>query len=395
MIAKRAQNVSDSITMAITALAQKLKKEGQDILSFGAGEPDFDTPEFIKQAGIEAITKGRTKYTAATGIAELKEAVCHKFLRDQGLTYTPSQIVISCGAKHTIFNAVMALIDPGDEVIIPAPYWVSYPDQVELCGGIPVFIETDDKTGFKVTPAQLRAAITAKTKLFVLGSPSNPTGAVYSKEELGALAEVLRGKNILVLSDEIYEQLIYPPMTHVSIATFPGMQALTILVNGVSKAYAMTGWRIGYCAAPLEIAKVMGMIQSHSTSNPTTISQWASVVALDGDQAPVEAMRKEFEQRRNVMVKGLNEIPGVTCLEPHGAFYTFPNVSGLFGKRTQGGVITDSGVLCELLLKEAYVACVPGSGFGAEGYIRLSYATSLSDIEQGLKRIAHWVAQLQ
>ncbi len=397
MIANRAADVTDSITMAISALAMKLKKEGQDVLSFGAGEPDFDTPDVIKQAAIKAIEQGKTKYTAATGIAELKEAVCAKFLKENGVGYSPAQIVISCGAKHSIFNAIMALINPGDEVIIPAPYWVSYPDQVQLCGGKPVFIETDDRSAFKITPQQLRDAITPKTKLFILNSPSNPTGSVYSRAELAALAEVLVEKQVLVLSDEIYEKLIYAGHEHVCIAALSEeIKALTILVNGVAKAYAMTGWRIGYTAAPPAIATAMGMIQSHSTSNPTTPAQWASVAALTQPIPEVEMMRCEFESRRVLMVEGLNQIPGVRCVMPAGAFYTFPNVSGLFGKTTLSGVvIRDSAQLCELLLKEALVACVPGSGFGAEGYIRLSYATSRSDIQRGIERIHQWVSALQ
>lgn len=396
MIAERASHVTDSITMAISALAQKLKKEGQDVLSFGAGEPDFDTPDFIKQAGISAILEGKTKYTAATGIIELKEAVCAKLLKDNGLSYTPGQIIISCGAKHSIFNAIMALVNPGDEVVIPAPYWVSYPDQVQLCGGIPVFIHTTDETEFKITPAQLRNAITSRTKLVILNSPSNPTGSVYTSAELKAIADVLVEKQVLVLSDEIYEKLIYSPHEHVSIASFSEeIKKLTIVVNGVAKAYSMTGWRIGYSASPVPIAQAMGTIQSHSTSNPTTPSQWASLAALNGDGHEVELMRLEFEKRRQVMVAGLSAIPGFTCLMPHGAFYTFPNISACLGKRCASGVIENSAQFCQYLLKEALVACIPGSGFGAEGYIRLSYATSMSDIERGIERIDQWVRQLQ
>ncbi len=396
MIAQRASDVADSITMAISATAQKMKKEGKPVFSFGAGEPDFDTPEDIKQAGIAAIQAGKTKYTAATGIIELKQAVIDKLKRDNGLDYSTAQIVISCGAKHSIFNLVMSIIDPGDEVIIPSPYWVSYPDQVNLCGGIPVFIETTQATAFKITPAQLRAAITSKTKLFILNSPSNPTGSVYSEGELRALAEVLVEKNILVMSDEIYEKLIYGQHAHVSIASFSqAIKDLTIVVNGVAKAYSMTGWRIGYAAAPLAIAKAMGTIQSHSTSNPTTPAQWASVVALNGNGVSVETMRIEFEKRKKVMVSLLNAIPGVKCLDPEGAFYTFPDISSFFGKTTpQGTLIQNSAQFCQALLDEAYVACIPGSGFGAEGFIRLSYATSMSDIKEGLDKLKLWLESL-
>lgn len=396
MIAQRASDVSDSITMAISATAQKMKKEGKPVYSFGAGEPDFDTPQRIKQAGIDAIQSGKTKYTAATGIIELKEAVCAKFKADNGLVYTPAQVIISCGAKHSIFNAIMALIDPGDEVIIPAPYWVSYPDQVNLCGGVPVFIETTQETEFKITPQQLRDAITPKTKLFILNSPSNPTGSVYSKSELKALADVIVEKKILVLSDEIYEKLIYGTHTHTSIASFSKeIQDLTLVVNGVAKAYSMTGWRIGYAAGPLPIIKAMGVIQSHSTSNPTTPSQWASVEALIGKGDELAIMRAEFEKRKDVMVRLLNAIPGVKCLDPQGAFYTFPDISAHFGKTTPAGkLISNSAEFCQVLLEEAYVACIPGSGFGAEGFIRLSYATSMSDIEQGLAKLRAWVVSL-
>ncbi len=395
MLAKRASNVSDSITMAITATAQRLKKEGQDVLSFGAGEPDFDTPDYIKQAGITAIQKGKTKYTAASGIAELKQAVCEKLKRDNNLTYAPNQIIISCGAKHSIFNVMMALVDDGDEVIIPSPYWVSYPDQVQLCGGKPVFIHTDESTEFKITPEQLKQVITPRTKLFVLGSPSNPTGSVYSRAELEALAEIFVENNIFVISDEIYEKLIYGTHQHISIASIsPEIYKRTIVINGVSKAYSMTGWRIGYSAAPAEIAQVMGMLQSHATSNPTTPSQWASLEALTHNEDAVTAMRIEFEKRKNVMVDALNAIPGITCLNPHGAFYTFPNVSACFGKSSKSGKIENSAQFCEYLLNEALVACVPGSGFGAEGYIRLSYATSMDDITKGIERIKNWVSHL-
>ena len=396
MIAKRASDVSDSITMAISATAQKMKKEGKPVYSFGAGEPDFDTPQRIKQAGIDAIQSGKTKYTAATGIIELKEAVCAKLKADNGLVYTPAQVIISCGAKHSIFNAIMALIDPGDEVIIPAPYWVSYPDQVNLCGGVPVFIQTTQATAFKITPQQLRDAITPRTKLFILNSPSNPTGSVYSKAELKALADVIVEKKILVLSDEIYEKLIYGTHTHTSIASFSKeIQDLTLVVNGVAKAYSMTGWRIGYAAGPLPIIKAMGVIQSHSTSNPTTPSQWASVEALIGKGDELAIMRAEFEKRKDVMVGLLNAIPGVKCLDPEGAFYTFPDISAHFGKTTPAGkLISNSAEFCQVLLEEAYVACIPGSGFGAEGFIRLSYATSMTDIEQGLAKLHAWVDSL-
>ncbi len=395
MIAKRASSVGDSITMAITAYAQKLKKEGLDVINFGAGEPDFDTPEFIQESGIKAIRSGKTRYTAATGILELKEAVASSLKQDQNLVYTPSQIVISCGAKHSIFNAMMALIDPGDEVLIPSPYWVSYPDQVHLCGGIPVFIPTSESTAFKITAPQLKAAITPKTKLLILNSPSNPTGSVYTKSELVALAEVILAHRLLVLSDEIYEKLVYGNVAHISIASLdPQLQDLTILVNGLSKAYAMTGWRIGYSASPLTIATAMGTIQSHCTSNANTPSQWAGVDALIKGDASIATMRLAFEKRKNEMVALLNHIPGVHCLNPDGAFYTFPTIASLMGKSCKSGVIKTDADFCQFLLKEALVACIPGSGFGAEGFIRLSYATSLPDIHTGLSRMKQWIESL-
>lgn len=396
-ISQRASQSEDSITMAITALAQKLKKEGQPVIGFSAGEPDFPTPKHVREAAYKAVEEGKTLYTAASGIPELKAAICTRLKQDNALTYLPENIVVSCGAKHAIYNALMAVVDPGDEVIVPVPYWVSYPDQVNLVGGISVYIETTEKNGFKVTPEQLRAVLTSRSKLLILNSPSNPTGSVYAKEELLALAEViLAHPQLLVLSDEIYEKLIYDnALGHVSIASLSEeIKARTIVINGVSKAYAMTGWRIGYAAAPKEIATVMGKMQSHTTSNPTTPSQWAAVAALMGPDTEIVVMRDAFDARRKAMVAALNAIPGIHCLEPKGAFYAFPNVSACFGKRTQTGVITDSASFCELLLKEALVACVPGSGFGADSFIRLSYATSMEAIQTGLARLDKWVRAL-
>jgi len=396
MIAQRASNVEDSITMAITATAQRLKKEGLDVVSFGAGEPDFDTPDYIKEATIKALNEGKTKYTAATGIIELKQAICEKLKKEGNLTYTPENIVISCGAKHSIYNIMMSVVDPGDEVIIPSPYWVSYPDQVQLCGGKSVFIETNESSAFKITAQQLKNALTSKTKLVILNSPSNPTGSVYSKDELMALAEVLKGHGCLILSDEIYEKLIYDNVSFSSIASLSEeMFKRTIVVNGVAKSYSMTGFRIGYCAAPKEIAKAVGTIQSHSTSNPTTFCQWASLAAIQGDDSAINVMKTEFNKRRKEMVRLLNEIPNVKCITPDGAFYAFPNISACFGKKTpKGTLISNSDMFCKALLEEAYVACVPGSGFGAEGFIRLSYATSLSEIEKGISRIKQWISSL-
>ncbi len=397
MISHRASQTEDSITMAISAMAQQMKKEGKPVIGFSAGEPDFKTPVFIQDAGVAAIREGKTTYTAASGIIELKQAICDKLKRDNQLEYKPANIVVSCGAKQSIYNALMALVDPGDEVIVPVPYWVSYPDQINLVGGRSVFIETTEATEFKITAAQFESAITPKTKLLILNSPSNPTGSVYARAELEAIARVAIQHSILVISDEIYEKLIYDDQEgHVSIASLsPEIKALTIVINGVSKAYSMTGWRIGYAAAPADIADAMGKIQSHSTSNPTTPSQWASVAAINGDETELNQMKAEFRKRRDVMVTALNQIPGFTCINPKGAFYAYPSVSKLFGKRSASGEITDSASFCKLLLQDALVACVPGSGFGTDHTIRLSYATSMANIVEGMKRIHDWVLTLR
>lgn len=394
-LSHRASQTGDSITMAISALAQQMKKEGKPVIGFSAGEPDFQTPLPIQEAGIRAIRDGKTTYTAASGIPELKAAICNKLLADNQLSYQPNQVVVSCGAKQSIYNAIMATVDPGDDVIVPTPYWVSYPDQIGLAGGRSVLVHTDESTAFKMTPAQLTAAITPKTKLVILNSPSNPTGSVYTRKELTALAKVIVEHRLLVISDEIYEKLIYSDEGHVSIAQIsPEVKALTIVINGVSKSYAMTGWRIGYAAANPVIADAMGKIQSHTTSNPTTPSQWASVQALTGGDDELNAMKTAFHARRDEMVKRLNDIPGLPTLLPDGAFYAFPNISALIGKRSPSGVITDSATCCQRLLEDVYVACVPGIGFGADSFIRLSYATSMAAIEEGVTRMAQWVGSL-
>jgi aspartate aminotransferase len=397
VISKRASQAEDSITMAITAMAQKLRKEGHDVIGFSAGEPDFPTPKHVRDAAYAAIEAGKTLYTPASGIPELKAAVCARLLSDNGLSYAPENIVVSCGAKHSIYNALMATIDPGDEVIVPVPFWVSYPDQVSLVDGVSVYIHTTESNEFKVTPEQLKAVLTPKSKMLILNSPSNPTGSIYTKEELVALtAVILEHPNLLVLSDEIYEKLIYDEAVgHVSIATLSDeIKARTIVINGVSKAYAMTGWRIGYAAASKDIATVMGKMQSHTTSNPTTPSQWAALAALTGPDTDIDTMREAFNARRLYMVDALNAIPGIRCLAPKGAFYAFPNVSACYGKKSKSGVITDSASFCKLLLSDALVACVPGSGFGSDDFVRLSYATSMENIEKGIQRIHDWVATL-
>jgi len=394
-LAARVAKIKPSETLAITAKANALRAEGRDVIGFGAGEPDFDTPENIKAAAIRAIEAGFTKYTPVGGTDELKDAIIAKLKRDNALEYKRSQIVVSCGAKHTLYNLAQALFEPGDEVIIPAPYWVSYPDIVVLAGGTPVIVDTLEKDGFKMKPEQLQAAITERTKAVVINSPSNPTGAAYSPEELKALAAVLLDKEIFVICDDIYEKIIYANFPFENIATAePRIKDRTIVVNGVSKAYAMTGWRIGYAAGPEQLIAAIIKIQSQNTSNPASISQKAAVEALKGDQEVVGKMVAEFRQRRDAIVKLLNEIDGVKCLSPEGAFYVFPNVSGIYGRSFQGKKITDSTELINYLLDEANVATVPGAAFGNDNHIRLSYATSLKNIEEGLKRIKIAIAKL-
>lgn len=394
-LAARVAKIKPSETLAITAKANALRAEGRDVIGFGAGEPDFDTPENIKAAAIRAIEAGFTKYTPVGGTDELKDAIIAKLKRDNALEYKRSQIVVSCGAKHTLYNLAQALFEPGDEVIIAAPYWVSYPDIVVLAGGAPVIVDTLEKDGFKMKPEQLQAAITERTKAVVINSPSNPTGAAYSPDELKALAAVLLDKEIFVICDDIYEKIIYANFPFENIATAePRIKDRAIVVNGVSKAYAMTGWRIGYAAGPEQLIAAIIKIQSQNTSNPASISQKAAVEALNGGQGVVEKMVAEFRQRRDVIVTLLNEIDGVKCLSPEGAFYVFPNVSGIYGRSFQGKKITDSTELINYLLDEANVATVPGAAFGNDNHIRLSYATSLKNIEEGLKRIKIAISKL-
>lgn len=387
-LSSRARSIGASPTLALDAKTKELIRQGVDVLSFGVGEPDFDTPSHIKEVAIEAIKAGFTKYTASSGIPELREAICEKLNKDNGLEYKPNEVLVSVGAKHSIYNAVMALCDDGDEVIIPEPYWVSYPEMVKLAGGKVVTVPTGIKQGFKITAEQLEAAITKKTSLLILNSPSNPTGAVYTEEELRKIAEVCVKHNISVISDEIYEKLVYDGK-HISFASLgPEVKALTVTVNGVSKSYAMTGWRIGYAAGPKEVIAAMGNIQSHATSNPTSIAQKAAVAGLKGPQEPLEEMRREFEKRRNYMAKRLDEMPGWRCLVPQGAFYCYPDVSGVFGHKVKGKLVNDDSTLADILLDEGRVAAVPGIAFGTKGYLRFSYATSMKVIEEGMNRIA-------
>jgi aspartate aminotransferase len=384
-----------SPTLAVTMKAKALQKEGRDIIGFGAGEPDFDTPDNIKAAAIRAIQEGFTKYTPVGGIDELKDAVIEKLRKDNSLVYKRSQIVVSTGAKHTLFNMAQVLFGQGDEVIIPAPYWVSYPDIVLLADATPVIVDAGEPEGFKLTPSKLKKAITAKTKALILNSPSNPTGAAYTADELKALAEVLKGTEIIVISDDIYEKVVYDDFRFSNMANVSEeMKEKTIVVNGLSKSHAMTGWRMGYAAGPDNVISAMTEIQSQSTSNPTSIVQKAAIEALLGDQSFIPKMVAEFKKRRDAIVGALNGIPGITCAMPPGAFYVFPKVSTLYGKNYKGKKISTSNDFSEFLLEAANVAVVPGGAFGNDDYIRLSYATSMELILEGMKRITAAVAKL-
>lgn len=396
-IASRLDPIKPSITLAVTAKAAKLKASGLDVISFGAGEPDFDTPDHIKQAAAESLARGVGKYTEVGGIAPLRAAIATELSRVHGTTLAPEQVLVSAGAKHSLYNLFMALLDPGDEVIIPAPYWVSYPDMVMLAGGRPVIVPTTAAENFAVSADAVRAAISGRTRAIVLNNPSNPTGAVYSRAQVEALAKLVVEKDLLVISDDIYRQLVYGTAEYVSIATFgPEVAARTIFVDGVSKTYAMTGWRIGYTAGPQAVIAAMNKIQGQSTSNPTHIAQIATLAALTGPQDCVATMRAAFDERRQKMVALLRAIPGVTCAEPQGAFYAFPDVSAFVGKTTPEGAIVDDDVqLCDWLVEVGKVAVVPGSGFGAPGHVRLSYACSMANIEAGVARLAQALTSLR
>ncbi len=393
-LSRRVMGIEESITMAVSAKAKTMRAQGIDVVSMDAGEPDFDTPQHIKEAAIRAIQDGFTKYTVATGIPELKRAICDKLERDSGLKYDPSQVVVGCGAKHTLFDATMALVNEGDEAIIPAPYWVSYADQVKLMGGKPVVVQTRPENGLKMTADELRGALSPRTKFLLLNSPSNPHGAVYSEAELAALARVLANTDAYIISDEIYEKIIYGVKCHSIAQMGEALKARTILVNGVSKSYAMTGWRIGYAAGPKEVISLMAKLQSQETSNPASISQMAALAALNGPQEGVEQMRRAFEERRDTIVGRLNAIPGITCMKPDGAFYVFPNTSALYGSRYKDRKVQNSLDLCNFLLEEMKVSCVPGSGFGMDGHVRMSYATSMENIRKALDRVEEGVGKL-
>ncbi|HBH60435.1 MAG TPA: aspartate aminotransferase [Nitrospiraceae bacterium] len=395
-LAERTKAIKPSPTLAMNAKASALKAAGVDVTNFGVGEPDFDTPENIKEAAIKALRDGFTKYTPVDGIPELKTAIIEKFKKDNGLHYEKDEILVSCGAKHSLYNIAEALFGPGDEVIIPAPYWVTYPDQVLLNDAVPVIIETDEKNSFMVTPELLRKKITAKTKAFILNSPSNPTGLGYDRKSLEEIAKLAVEYDFYIISDEIYEKLVYDGFTHISIASLgEEIKQRTIVVNGLSKSHAMTGWRIGFTAGPRDITKAMTNIQSQSTSNATSITQKASVEALKGPQDFLQVMLTEFDKRRKYMVERLNAMKGVTCKTPVGAFYAFPNVSSYFGKKFNGTPVNDSLELSTYLLEQGKVALVPGSAFGDDKYIRLSYATSMENVKKGLDRIEEGLGNLK
>lgn len=385
-ISRKAASLSPSLTLAIDSKAKQMKADGLDVVGFGVGEPDFDTPQHIKDAAAKALAAGFTKYTPSSGIPELRQAIADKFKKDNGLSYKASQVIVSNGGKHSCYNVILATCEEGDEVIIPSPYWLSYPEMAKLAGATPVIVETTDKTEFKVTPEQLRNAITSKTRLFILNSPSNPTGSLYTPEEIKALGDICVEKGVLIMSDEIYEKLVYDGASHVSVASFSQKHfEHTIVVHGFAKAYSMTGWRLGYLAAPEPIAKAIDAIQSHSTSNPCSFSQKGGVAALTGPQDHLQSWLAEYAKRRGYAHQRLNTMPGISCVNAKGAFYLFPNISKL-------GLT--SGDFCAKLLEEEKVAAVPGAAFGADQYLRISYATSMENIKKGLDRLEAFAKRL-
>ncbi len=396
-VSRKVQEIAPSLTLEITAKAKKMKAEGISVIGFGAGEPDFNTPDYIINSAKKALDIGFTKYTPASGTVELKKAICDKFIKDNGLSYDPNQIVISSGAKSSLYHAICAVVDEGDEVILPSPFWLTYPELIKLAGGVCVYVETAKENGYKMTAEQFAAAVTDKTKCLILNSPNNPTGAVYSEEEIKAIAKICEEKEIMVISDEIYEKLIYDGEKHYSIAQVSEkMKELTVVINGMSKTYSMTGWRIGYLAAPLAVAKAISSMQSHTTSNACSIAQYASVAALTDPEGEifVSNMQKVFDERRTLMVNILKDVKDIVCIQPKGAFYVFVNVSKLYGKTFEGKAINGSLEFADAALK-AGVALIPGIAFGNDECIRLSYAISKEDIEEGLKRFVSFVDNLK
>jgi aspartate aminotransferase len=394
-ISKRAQNVPPSATIAVTARAKELKAQGVDVVSFGAGEPDFDTPDYIKDAAIEALKAGQTKYTAAAGIVELRTVIAEKLKRENNLEYSPDQIIVNIGGKHSVYEAMQAVLDPGDEVILPTPYWVTYPEAVKLADASPVIVKTDRANSYKMAPDQLKGAITEKTAMLVLNSPNNPGGFTYTPDELKDIAEVLEGTKVIVLSDEIYEKLIYGDTKFVSFASLSkDAYNRTLTLNGLSKTFSMTGWRLGYTAGPLDVIKAMARLQSHMTSNPVTFGQYAAIAALKGPADEViEMMRAEFERRGKYMAERLNKIKGIECTEPTGAFYCFPDVSSHYGRNINSAMINGSMDFAKALLEQANVALVPGLPFGCDSNVRLSFACSLEQITKGLDRLEKWLGR--
>nr|WP_277398359.1 pyridoxal phosphate-dependent aminotransferase [Neobacillus citreus] len=387
-LASRVLSLTPSTTLAITAKAKELKEQGEDVIGLGAGEPDFNTPQHILDAAVKSMNEGQTKYTPSAGLPALKKAIIKKFETDQGLTYKPNEVIVGNGAKHVLYTLFQVLLNEGDEVIIPTPYWVSYPEQVKLAGGVPVYIDGLEENHFKITPEQLKKAITNKTKAVIINSPSNPTGVLYSEEELLEIGKVCLAENILIVSDEIYEKLVYGGVKHVSIAEIsPELKEQTIIINGVSKSHSMTGWRIGYAAGNAELIKAMTNLASHSTSNPTTTAQYAAIAAYNGPQEPVVEMRKAFEERLEIIYDKLVAIPGFTCVKPQGAFYLYPNVK----KAAEMAGYSNVDDFASALLVEAKVAVIPGSGFGTPDNIRLSYATSLDLLEKAVSRMQQFV----
>lgn len=394
-LSKKAESLAASLTLEITAKANEMKKKGIDVVSFGAGEPDFNTPDYIKEAAIKAINDNHTRYTATSGIIELKKAIVKKFKEDNGLEYSENQILISTGAKQSLANVFSAILNEGDEVLINIPYWVTYPELVKLNGGVPVFIETKKENSFKFTLKELEENCTERTKAILINSPNNPTGSVYTEEELKVIAEFAREKDLIIISDEIYEKLIYDGKKHISIASLSeDAFNRTIVINGVSKTYAMTGWRIGYSAAPIEINKLMTNIQSHTTSNANAIAQYAALAALEGNDDEIKAMVEEFARRKNYMIESINNIDLLETLHPNGAFYVMVDVSKLFGKKCDGKVIEGSIDFAKAILEKEKVAVIPGIAFGNDNYIRLSYATSMENIEEGIRRIEKFIKSL-
>jgi aspartate aminotransferase len=395
-LAERTALIKPSVTLAIAAKAGKLRSEGVDVVNFSAGEPDFDTPERIKAAAVEALRQGMTKYTDVRGIEPLREAIAQNYQRERGLTYSKEDVLVSCGAKHSLYNLFQAIVNPGDEVLVPAPYWVSYSDMALLAGGTPKYIHTTEASGFRMKPEQLLQALTPRTRVFVLNSPCNPTGASYDREELLAIGRILETHHCLIFADDIYEKIVYDDFrVHNLITLCPGLRDRTLLINGVSKTYAMTGWRIGYALGPRDVITAAAKIQSQSTSNPTSIAQAAALEAIRGAQDEVTAMVREFQKRRNVIVARLNAIQGLTCLKPQGAFYVFPNVSGLFREAADGKRLASPCDVADYFLEQARVAVVPGEDFGSSEHIRFSYATSIQDIEKGCERLHEAVARLR